>query len=275
MFLPLCVIYCAMTFYYFLCYCIIFLHTYPYKHVHMLCFFLFLFLNCLILWCFPYFIYYYLDASGSPDAQFSYHEARDAWCVSTVHSSLTLCCPLCTLKRLLSQSFLCCGSSVLKALPTCLYVERSRRLDSPRMSCCHSLPWQFLYRSVGLDSISSQVRGTKDSGRWPPPLLKTKEKKHKRGRKKTHMAPSQSITCNRRVIFYMRSSVECVCNVSKKPIFGFRRLYCWTTSAFPHSGVCLLYFCCSSSDALVLLQIFYDAKMLAFWMGLPEFFFTW
>lgn len=29
-----------MTFYYFLCYCIIFLHTYSYKHVHMLCFFL-------------------------------------------------------------------------------------------------------------------------------------------------------------------------------------------------------------------------------------------
>ncbi len=39
LFLPPCVIYCAMTFYYFLCYCIIFLHTYPYKHVHMLCFF--------------------------------------------------------------------------------------------------------------------------------------------------------------------------------------------------------------------------------------------
>lgn len=34
-----CVIYCAMTFYYFLCYCIIFLHTYPYKHVHMFWFF--------------------------------------------------------------------------------------------------------------------------------------------------------------------------------------------------------------------------------------------
>lgn len=38
-FYPPCVIYCAMTFYYFLCYCIIFLHTYPYKHVHMLFFF--------------------------------------------------------------------------------------------------------------------------------------------------------------------------------------------------------------------------------------------
>lgn len=39
LFLSPCVIYCAMTFYYFLCYCIVFLHTYPYKHVHMLCFF--------------------------------------------------------------------------------------------------------------------------------------------------------------------------------------------------------------------------------------------
>lgn len=36
--LSFCIIYCAMTFYYFLCYCIIFLHTYPYKHVHMLFF---------------------------------------------------------------------------------------------------------------------------------------------------------------------------------------------------------------------------------------------
>lgn len=150
----------------------------------MLCFFFFL--NCLILWCFPYFIYYYLDASGSPDAQFSYHEGREARCVSTVHSSLALCCPLCTLKRLLSQSFLCCGSSVLKALPTCLYVGRSRRLDSPRMSCCHLLPWQFLCRFVGLDSISSQVRGTKDSGRWPPPLLKTKKKNTKKEGKNSH-----------------------------------------------------------------------------------------
>lgn len=49
LFLSPCVIYCAMTFYYFLCYCIVFLHTYPYKHVHMLCFFL----NCLILLMFP------------------------------------------------------------------------------------------------------------------------------------------------------------------------------------------------------------------------------
>ncbi len=76
----------------------------------------------------------------SPDAQFSYQKGREAWCVSTVHSSLALCCPLCTFERLLFQSFVCCGSSVLKALPTCLYAGRLRRLGSPR-SCavthCH------------------------------------------------------------------------------------------------------------------------------------------
>lgn len=89
------------------------------------------------------------------------------------------------------------------------------------------------------------------------------------------MAPNQSITCNRRVIFYMRSSIECVC-CFQKPIFGFRRPYCWTMCAFSHSGVCFavfILFLLLSSDALVLLQILEDAKMLAFWMGLPEFFF--
>lgn len=57
---------------------------------------------------------------------------RRLW-VSTAHSSLALCCPLCTLKCLLFQSFVYCGSSVLKALPTCLYVGRSRWPGPPRM----------------------------------------------------------------------------------------------------------------------------------------------
>lgn len=62
-FYPPCVIYCTMTFYYFLCYCIIFLHTYPYKHVHM--FFFVFFLNCLILLVFSHcFIIIIWDESG-------------------------------------------------------------------------------------------------------------------------------------------------------------------------------------------------------------------
>lgn len=132
-----------------------FLHTYPYKHVHMLFFKLphsFDVSHCfiIIIW----------DESGITNESWSSvfistGEKKEAWCVSTVHFSLALCCPLCTLKCLLFQSFICCGSSVLKALPTCLYVGQPRWLGPPR-----SLQWQFLYRSVGLDSISSQVWGT-------------------------------------------------------------------------------------------------------------------
>lgn len=51
---------------------------------------------------------------------------------STFFSGIVL--PALYIKRLLFQSFVCCGSSVLKALPTCLYVGQLRRLGSPRMS---------------------------------------------------------------------------------------------------------------------------------------------
>lgn len=120
--------------------------------------------------------------------------------------------------------FVCCGSSVLKALPTCLYAGRSRGYSPPQL--------QFLYQSVGLDSTSSQVGGLR-ALTPPPPLL--------RKIRKPHMAPGQSTTCNRWVIFYTRRSIECVCHF-QKPIFGFRHLYCWTMCAFSRSRVCLLFF---------------------------------
>lgn len=94
-----CVIYCAMTFYYFLCYCIIFLHTYPYKHVHMLFFFVLFFLNCLILS--PMASLLFWDESGIYKGvlKLTHVDGRKAWCFHSAFwlDSLALCWPLCTL----------------------------------------------------------------------------------------------------------------------------------------------------------------------------------
>lgn len=161
LFLAPCVIYCAMTFYYFLCYCIFFffLHTYPYKHVHMLCVCFFKLPHSFDVSHISLLLFgMKVGLQASPEAQLSYQKRElDVFLqyVLPWHGVP----PLCTLKRPLFQSFVCCGSSVLKALPTCLYVGQSRRLGSPRMSLRVVLSL-FLSGSVGLDSISSQVRGT-------------------------------------------------------------------------------------------------------------------
>lgn len=109
-----------------------------------------------------------------------------------------------------------------------------RRLCSAWMvslSCHHRQ--LLLHRSVGLDRISSQVRGTEDSGRWSPTPPKLQ---------KTHL--QQQSSC---VLYHMLSRM-CVL-FSKKTIFRFKHLYCWTTcvcvraSPIPGSaGVCLLFF---------------------------------
>lgn len=96
----------AMTLYCFLC-CIIFLHTYPYERVHM-----FYFLCCLMILTFPIvpFIINIVILWDFNRAPFSWEARRGSiehFIVLFVRSS-AFC--------------VCSGSSVLKALPTCLYV---------------------------------------------------------------------------------------------------------------------------------------------------------
>lgn len=95
------------------------------------------------------------------------------------------------------------------------------------VTCCHCSFYIVLW------DLTVPLHRSEDSGHWPlHPSLK---------KRKSHMALGQSITCNRWVIFYTTSSIECVCHF-QKPIFGFRHLYCWTTCAFSHGRVCLLFF---------------------------------
>lgn len=160
------------------------------------------------------FIIIILDKNGttSPDAQFS-HQRERSLCVSTIHSSLALCCPLCTLKCLLFQSFVYCGSSVLKALPTCLYVGRSRGYSPPQM---------FLGVVLSLAAIAVSISFY---GTWQYLLT---------GQSLTwHLVNQSPVTDELSFIQEVQSNVYVI---SKKPIFGFRHLYCWTTWAFSHSG---------------------------------------
>lgn len=97
---PMCRILCH-DFLLFLCYCIIFLHTYSYKHVHMFCFFK-LPHFCL---CFPFFIIIIWDGNRSTSESWSLVYYQKGRYFSTAHSSLMLCCPLCTLIFFFSPLF--------------------------------------------------------------------------------------------------------------------------------------------------------------------------
>lgn len=200
----------------------------------------------------------------SPEAQFSYQKGREAWCVSTVHSSLALCCPLCTLKRLLFQSSVCCGSSVLKALPTCLYAGRSRRLGSPwscAVNCCHGSFYVVLW-DLTLSPHRSGVPRTQ--GADPHPSLKP------------HMAPGQSVnhlqTDELSFIWGVRSNV---CVVSKNQHLVSDVCTAEPRVHFPTAEcVCcsfLLFFirCPGSFTNLI------RCKDVGLLNGTPRFFFTW
>lgn len=96
----------------------------------------------------------------SPEAQFSYQGERSLVCFySTFFSGIVL--PALYIKRLLFSVFCLLWELRFKSLTNvfvCWTVETTRLSRSE--SCWRSLPWQFLYSSVGLDNISSQVRGT-------------------------------------------------------------------------------------------------------------------
>lgn len=151
------------------------------------------------------------------------------------HVSSPTCCfpPVLYIKKkvFLSQSSVYRGSSVLKALPTCLYVGQPRRTTRlfPQMSLRVVLP--LSHDAIRWDSTASPHRlggGASDSGRGSPYTFY-------KNRHETHNWSVSSPVTDEFLFFSTRSSVECVCVVS-------RRLYCWTTCASSHSGACLLYF---------------------------------
>ena len=95
-------------------------------------------------WCFPCFIVVIWDESGitseSWRSVFISKGGEKPDFYSTFFSGIVL--PALYIKTSSFFSlFVCCGSSVLKALPTCLYVETTRLSTE---LCCHSLPRQFL-----------------------------------------------------------------------------------------------------------------------------------
>lgn len=176
---------------------------------------------------------------------------------------MALSCPLCTLNRLLFQSLIHCGSSVLKALPTCLYVgtvETTRlSIVVPPSGAVDTLP-------VWGSTVSPYRSGEPRTQGADPSLEKTNKKKQ------TSHGTSVSKSPATDKFSFIQEVWSNVCRF-QKPVFGFRRLFCWTTCAFfSQRSVLAVFFGCSSSGALVLLQVFYNAKMLAFWMGLPDFF---
>lgn len=124
----------------------------------------------------------------SPEAQFFISaEERETWCVSTVHSSLrSRCHPL--YMKVFSSFWFVTGAPFKKK------TKQKQTKKNPYQRAGMSAPWRWLcsawmvslschhrqlllHRSVGLDRISSQVRGTEDSGRWSPTPPKL-QKKH-------------------------------------------------------------------------------------------------
>lgn len=233
-FYPSRVLYCAMTFYYLLlCYCIIFVHTYPYKHVHMLyvCF-LFYFLNCLIFKkCFPFVIVFWEGGgieSGIPIESWSSvfilkkkGGEREAWCVFLYILLWLRVARLCTFSHLLAVV----GAPFQKA-------SYAGNIQLP-------------------------------ASLWPPPLTGQGAPKGLRALTLTwhpvSQSINQSITCNRRVIFYTRSSIECVCVSFPKTNIWFQTCVPQNHACafFSTSGACLPFLICVSPSAvrhLVLLQ---------------------
>lgn len=195
---------------------------------------------------------------ASPEAQFSYQKGERSLMCFTVHSPLASCCPLCTLKRLLSQSSVCRGSSVFK---------------EPYQRVCVREPYKTYFSVVLWDLTVSPHRSGVPKGLRTLTPHPTPSK-----RKITHMTPSQSvnqsITCNRRVIFYTRSSIECVCRF-QKPIFGFRRAYCRNhVCIFPQRCVCCFI---PPPPPAVLHQMpwFFYKRWQFEWDSQIFFFFTW
>lgn len=134
-----------------------------------------------------------------------------------------------------------------------------RRLCSAWMvslSCHHRQ--LLLHRSVGLDRISSQVRGTEDSGRWSPTPPKL-QKKHLQ----------QQSSC----VLYQKLSRMCVVFPKKQYLVSSictaePRVCVCVHPRSPAAQECV----CCFSITVVLLQMLSDAKMLAFLKGTPNLF---
>lgn len=254
-----------------------FLHTYPYKHVHMLC--VWFFLNCLILLMFPIFHYYYLgwkwDYKWVPKVSFHIRR-REVGGVSTIHSALTWCFPALYIKTS-SFSVTCLLWELrfksLTNMFVCWTVETPWVSLDVAQSCavavCHEVRWDL--------TVSPHRSGVpRTQGAEPLPSWKKEEEKTSHGTWSISQSVSQIVnqspaTDKLSFIWEVWSNV-CVVSKKNKPIFGFRTSVLLNHASISPQRVCAVFPCCSSSDARVRLQIFKDAKMLAFWMGLPDFF---
>lgn len=242
-----------------------FLHSYSYKHVHML----FFFKTASFCWCFPYFIIIIIiilgwkqDCKRVLKLSFLIKGERSLMCFfGTFFSGIEL--PTLYIKMFSFSVFDSLWELRFKSLTNMFVCWDS--WDDSALHRCRS-KWCCRHDTcVRLDRLCSQVRGTQDSGRWPAPLLKNEKKKKSHGTSVSKSPATDKFS-------FIQDVWLNVCRF-QKPMFGFRRLYCWTTCAFfSQRSVFAVFLCCSSSDALVLLQILYNAKMLAFWMGLPDFF---
>lgn len=220
-----------------------------------------LFLTASFFWCFLLFQYYLgwkWDYIWVLMLDFSYQEETEASCFYTTFWMDSCVLLWHCVAPFIHQNVvsLCCGSSVLKALPTCLYVGWSGWVDRPKMSIwvVLSLPWQFISFCGTWQYILTGQGHLGLGALSPPPPIQTSP----------HVAPCQSIICNRRYsIFYMSSSIKPVECCIQKPIFGFRSLYRWTR----HES-----FCWILSVHLGFLPHLIQCKDVGLLNGTPQFF---
>lgn len=198
----------------------------------------------------------------SPEAQFSYQKGREAGCVYTVHSSLALCCPLCTLKRLLSQSFCLLWELRFKSLTNvfvCWTVETTRLSADVALSCAVTRCRGTFYTLLWDLTVSPHRSGVpRTQGADPHPLKKTKKSF-------TWHPVNQSVSHLQKTsyLFYEKIGRMCL-SFPKTNIWFPASVLLNHVCIFPQRSVFAVFSCCSSSDARVLLQTLKDAKMLAF-----------
>lgn len=169
-----------------------------------------------------------------------------------------MCCPLCTLKRLLLFFFpvflFCLWELRFKSLTNvfvCWTVEMTRlSTDVAQELCCLAASGSFYIVLWDLTVFPTGQGYLGLRALTPTPPKKNKNKKKNLTVKSINHLQQTSY------LLY-RSSVECVCHFPKKTIFG-----CQTSVLLnhvcvftPQRSVFAVFSCCSSSDARVLLQI--------------------
>lgn len=170
----------------------------------------------------------------------------------------------CTLKtRFLLQLSVYCGSSVLKSLTNMFvcWTAETTSVSALLPLSSDTIHWDWR-REEGPRTQGAELRQL---------LLKKKKKKKQTWTRLSVSSPATDESC---CSYFFRGKFRWnVCVDS-------RRLYCWTTCASSHSErVCCVPLRPSLPRAVLLRMPWFvyksskNAKMLAFWMGLPDFFY--